>query len=1110
MSFNLALPSRDRFDGILAPLVGSEGGGVAGAADFLAEIDVTALTSELTTRLDAALAGTLPAGGGGAVPSDLIPRFEAALARVPADPAALLQPLTGRLGAIRERASNGLAVELGGGLAKLEVVHAEVPPDLAPLLAGLDPALERIKASLISGAFAQLRTWSDRVLPFAEAIERVAATSTDSVQTAVIQWLAGKVADLINALLPDGESAVSQAAARLSAIAASRPAEAASRAADELTGAFRAVGARFGAGDVSTVAPLSDAEAKLAALIASLDGTSRELASVLGSADPSALATDFTRRLSFLRELEIVDLGSLKEGFADAIGEVQRSVEAIDLEGVAGAIRAPLERVAEAVHQLDLDALPERVRALAQELDDLVAGLEAALLEVVATVRGALAQARETLRALAETLGRFEPDGSFRFHLADELDAFLGRARDGLEETVLPMIEEFRARIGDLLARVREALEGVRGQIEGVRAELEAALDGAATQVEGLDLERRVEEIAGRIRAMLDQLGSVDFDLVTDPVVAELGEMQGSLRELDPSKLNDLLRQSLKLAVHVVVEIEFTADITEVLVQQMDRLLEPPREALARAESTLEGGLAELGRLRPSGLLTPLDRVFAPVREGLDALRLEVLTEPLDAWHRSAVGAVESVSPAALLAPLVEVHAGLVRAVEALDPTALTAPLRSAIAELVAELRRIDVTTVAGDLEILVARVRQSIAAFDPARLLAPASEAFAKIVGALDRFDPAALLAPFARVFAWLEGALEGLTDTHAEAIGVALEPLASLSERLDPERAYASLRGAADAAAGAVAAVAPGRLLAQVQASYRTMLAAIDVSRAPPDVGARLAALNPIRHEGLAQAVATLAAEEARVRSELATARPPESLRAAYAEVEGRATSLAPAWIEPGMSAESVRRAVRRANPLAVEAEVRELWEAVKTQLRALDPAALAAPLSEAFDEVTRAIDALDPTAVLALGQETIQGVGDAVEAVDLSLIETELAGVTDDLGAVVRALDPAAVIGQLEQATDALRAALDRLRPTAILEGLNEPLGAAREVVQAFDPAALREPLDATYERIQRVIASIDVAVLLAPLLEKLEELRAGLEASLRRTATAFNDMLRAIPL
>ncbi len=1108
----LDLPTRESFDGILQPLLGDgDGTGVAEAARLLGEIDVGSLTSELTDLLDSTLLDLLPIGDGVGVTGDLVGRFRTAVEAIPSDPEDLVSPLTGRLSGIQTQVTSALSTELEGSLSGLGELRVVLSADSDALLEQLNPAIDSIKTSLISGPFARLRSWSEQVIPFAAEIEAIPTAASASLQDRLIEWVESKIAQLLESILPPGGTEAEAIRSALARIADDDPAAAVSAAASSLERAYADLASRFGAGDFSALGLLSQAEGRFGAVVRELEQASGTVSSALDRAgDLSRATSDLSRRISNVADFEVVDLGSLRDGFAEAIAGVQKEVERIDLDAVADTIRAPLEELSATIRELGLDDLRERIGAVGGQLDDLADGLEAGLFEIVASVRSALAAARDTLREVAESIGSFESDGTFRFEVEAEIRGFLESVQEALSETVLPTIAEFRARIGDTLARVQAALETVRGQIESVRGELESALQGAADRIDALDVERRVEEIAARLRQMLDDLGVVDFNVAIDPVIAQLGEMKGSLSEIDVSELNEILRGALKLSLDVVIEIDFTSDITDVLLARIDEILEHPHRALEQVETTLEETLSQLGALAPAELLAPLDEVFEPVRDGLDELQLDALAEPLEEWHQAAAGRLAEVSPSALLQPLVELHRELVATFERAEPSALVQPLRTTIDDLVAELRAIDVTGLAGEVRDRIADAEGALDQLSPERLLDPASEAFSKIVAALDSFDPATLLEPFARVFAQIESALDGLSDDHARLLGRALEPLRTIGDRLDPAPVYQAIREASRGALGALDRLAPGQLLARLQAAYRDLLAAVDLSSAPEEISTRLAALNPVRHEGLGRAVSGLASARARLERDLASAEPPRDLVDTYAGISERIRSLVPTWVEPGMTADSVRRAVRSANPLSIETEVRELWNAVKERVRAVDPAHLGEPLLATFEEARATLAALDPDAILEIGQGTVDRIITQIEGIDLGFVTTELEGASQDVLAVVEALDPSPVIAQLDDIASALTDAIASLSPRELLSELDGPFEAAKAVVEAFDPASLREPLELVFERIQAVIEAVDVGVLLAPLVEKLEQLRNNLEAGLRRTDGALKEMLAAIPL
>ena len=94
--------------------------------------------------------------------------------------------------------------------------------------------------------------------------------------------------------------------------------------------------------------------------------------------------------------------------------------------------------------------------------------------------------------------------------------------------------------------------------------------------------------------------------------------------------------------------------------------------------------------------------------------------------------------------------------------------------------------------------------------------------------------------------------------------------------------------------------------------------------------------------------------------------------------------------------------------------------------------------------------------------------------------------------------------------LKAMAADLRPGELLAELQGPLEAARELVGAFSPQIFIDALQTTFDEIDRILSEIDVGVLLAPILDRLQQIRDELEDGLRRTETAFNAMLAAIPV
>src|SRR5262249_26393171 len=151
-------------------------------------------------------------------------------------------------------------------------------------------------------------------------------------------------------------------------------------------------------------------------------------------------------------------------------------------------------------------------------------------------------------------------------------------------------------------------------------------------QLQSVGVEGTMASIRDALDGMLGQLGTIDFDVVVNPVVAEINEMRDSLKKIDVSKLSEFTVGALKVSVEVVVHLDFSSQITAVLMAEIDKLLEYPENALAQVEGKVEGAIKQFGALAPGVLLEPLNTLFAPISDKLNTLKLEVLLEPLDAW----------------------------------------------------------------------------------------------------------------------------------------------------------------------------------------------------------------------------------------------------------------------------------------------------------------------------------------------------------------------------------------------------------------------------------------------------------------------------------------------
>jgi hypothetical protein len=1104
------LPAPERFAEILADVVGDEARGVTAVLRLLRELDPPTLSAALATSLGDAFQAGVPLDAD-TVLGEPVQRLDEAEEGLRIDPAGLVGPLGASLATIRGLSTGDLPARLQAGIDGLTSLQALEPASRNALLGTAAAGVERLKDELAGGAFGELRAWSTVVEAFRAELAPMFAAGPGGLEDRLVTWLATKLGELTRLLLvgeldPGGVAGPLRALLsgdRLAAIAAIK--------AEVERGMARTQG-DFTARNFTNTANLATTRASFARLVAELRDLAATLRTALETKVPKADDLWQAQRAALRRiqRTEVVDLGNVRDGFAAAIGRAEQVIREIDLDAFGAEVEGFFNRLDAEVKRFDLGGLAGQVEGLAQRIDELVAGLDAALFGLVAALRERLAGLQQALHGVAATLGSFDEQGRFHFTVERQLADFLAEVRSGLQQTVQPRLQQFLDTVGQTLSGVEAGLRDTHSQIESVKAELRAALEGASRRLQDANLPAAMESVGQRLEEVLDGLGQVDFDVVIDPVIAEIDEMRELLRGIDVAALGEVTVGALKASLTVLVELEFGTRITDVLLQELDRILQAPRNGLAEIERRVEGGLQALAALEPTALLAPLRDLFEPVEALLDQIELERLAVPIDAWYRQAEAQLAALEPAALLRPLIVVHARMEETLAAIAPEALVQPLQELLDAAAAELGELDLGEVVERLGTALDDVRALLAGLSPSPLLAPLVELFDQLLGALDGFDPTTLLQPLDALFEELTAPLERLTADHAQAIAMAFVPLKALPDLLDPRQ---NQRALADALAEVLALTRQldiGRLIVDLKGPYDALQAALTAG-GPAGAGlvAEVDALNPLREPSIGEAAADL--QEARSLLERAVpSEPPADLVQQFESLRPTLEALVPGWARGEVTPDAVRRGFRQASPFGVVDDVGRLWAALKERLASLDPRALQERLQASFDRLTGTLAALDPVALLTPLQATLDRLPGKLAELDLGILVEELRGLMEESQALVGSLDPRPVVVQLEGLAAQVRATVASLNPAQALRELDGPLGTARQIVSEFDPASFAEPLEEVFEDVRSVLDQVDVGVLLEPLTQRLDALRAELERGLRRTETAFNAMVAAAPV
>ncbi len=1113
MGFLQQISTAEQLGLILAPVMGNEaaGTGVVGVLKLLEQIDTPNLSASVTADLDRSFSANVSVDTS-AITSGTLAQLKQALDALPNDPAVLTAPLSSMLEDIKRLSSVELSGQLLGGISGLQNIQSLIPTDTGELIAAAADRMSKLKGEFIGGEFGEIKQWSDNVQKLLDEIAPLFESGAGTVEERLLAYLREKIERLVQLVLPEGNLAVALSGKLDTALSPDLLVQI-DKLKAELIGHMNQARIEFDNGNFTNTIHLANAQVAFQSLTDLLAAIVEKLRPIFDQdiVTVEGLARVLQKQFDDFDGIEIIDLGNIKDKFAAAIKRVEDAIRELDLNIVREKIDGVFEKIDAGIGQFDLKQFTSKLSGLKEQLQTVLDAIDGALFEAVTSIRSVFTQIKEALRSVASALGSYDENGQFRFHVQQDIENFLNGIKTTLHETLQPLLDQLKNTVGQTLQQVQNGLSAVKVEIEKVKAQLQSTLDGIHTQLQNVDVKGTMESISQKLNGMLNELGAVDFDLVVDPVIAQIDEMRDALKKIDISSLNEFAIGALKVSVDVVVKIDFSTQFTGALMGEIDKLLEVPKGALVQIEGKVESALQEFGRLEPDVLLAPLDEVFKPISAHLDALKLEALLKPLDEWYAKLQAELNKVSPAALLQPLTDLHAQLEGAFQAISPTELIRPMKEAVDAIKAEVQKIDFNGIASELGGVIKQAKKQLDAISPARLIGPMVNAFDKIMGALDKFDPGILLKPFADIFGKLSAPLANLNADHVRIIGEIFAVLRDIIDAFDPRHIFGLVREKVAAVQTLVQQLNLGGLIAALKPPYDALHASFKTNGglANVSVSASVEGLNPLRNASIGQAVTGLQRFQTKI-SALAQAQPPAELVSRYDKIKPTVESLIPIWARENISPASIRRAFEVSNPLSLQAEINQVYDAVKQQVRTFDPRVVQEHLQGSFDKLKGAIFALDPQAIVGEVQGAIDALTQRLDGANLQLIGDELQGLVDEIKSVIDGLNPQPIIDQLQGLMGDVTDAVESLQPSTVLAELSTPFEASQAIVAEFNPSVFKDAIQSVFKDIQEILEAIDLGVILQPLADRLKQLRDALEEALKRTEAAFNGMLAAIPV
>jgi hypothetical protein len=421
------LPTQEQLTNILAPVLGDRaaGTGVAGVLQFLEQLDTANLSASMAARLDQNFSVNVSVDPGALTGGALAP-FQQAVSALPSDPAVLIQPLSTKLESLSHLSSANLSTQLLTGIDGLKNIEALVPANVRELVAGAADRIAQLKGEFISGEFGQLGQWSKSVQTLYAEIQPLLSAGPGTVEERLITYLREKITALVRLILPSENLALVMAGRLDAAISTDRLATIDTIKAD-IVNAMSLARTEFEQGNFTNTVHFAAVQASFQQLTDTLSEITATLRQFLDQ--PIATATGLShalqQQLENFAQIEIIDLGNIKEKFAAAIGRVQEAIAGLDLGSVRRKIEAVFEQINGVIGRFDLHQLTAKLDDLQGQLQSILDTLDATLFEAIAAIRAVFTQLKDALQAVATALGSYDAQGNFHFHVQQEIENFL-------------------------------------------------------------------------------------------------------------------------------------------------------------------------------------------------------------------------------------------------------------------------------------------------------------------------------------------------------------------------------------------------------------------------------------------------------------------------------------------------------------------------------------------------------------------------------------------------------------------------------------------------------------------------------------------------------------
>ena len=877
----------------------------------------------------------------------------------------------------------------------------------------------------------------------------------------------------------------------------------------------------------AAIAQLTLTQGAFTALTGSLQSAFVSLNSGLAAIHLDQFTANFGAALAAIPTLNVAGLDEIKVGLLSPLQALIELLSTLTPEAFVGRVQLALTTFNASLKESSLAEWQTTILGFFETVKNFIAQID------LSSIRTQIDAAFATINQRIADLG-----ANFKQTLIDALRSVLTTIEGAFDALDFTAVETLINNVFDQLNAALAALSvtDLQNQLSTAFSTLDGVITGLVTQTTA---------IANQLHDIITSVGQVQFDTVTQAVIAEIEKVTAALQKIDPASLSTAQRLALTAAVGVLKAVNFQETITDVLVQRCRTVAELPRAPLETVAARLDTLFTMIRAFDPEELLAPLSALYQQMTQPLNSLQASTLIQPLKDVVATVQAGFDRLSPAQLRAPLEELFTSLLARLDVLSPTALLAPVSAVFTTFEDALHKVDLTALLDELSELLdnlfAQAKSTIldhiqglglpklatdllASLTPVLdLLSPALlvDPVNKFVEVLDNvsanFNPGQLLAPLRTLHDQVIALLQQVADDVLVAgFEQVRQTLVTALHRVDPALLAGQINGLIQEVTTFYAALNPAPLVTVLNSPYQAItaaFAALNPATVPPalqglfdQLRALVTGLNPAPALNALQSGYATGQERLTNLGTVAL----DTLVDAFTPIRVQMNAVIPDFLTRPVTVESLTAALAELRLDALVAELDAAYATVKGHFTTLRPT-LVTELERFRNEQENVLLFLDFHALAAKFQDIYEAIVAQISALNPATIIADLQSVFDTIRTTIVGLNPTFLVDELTATFDQLKAKLNFTALDTLESQLAGSLQSVRDKVAQLDPVALLRAAGVleTFAKLQTALTSVSVANVVADLDKALSAICDELASELNKTQTAFEQMIDAIP-